>query len=132
MANNNPSAGSGTNNNGSDRLDLLVDQIGRLTEQIAQSNIAIATGFAETRANIERLGEKIDSGFAETRANIEKPGEKIDNGFPELKAISQAQQQDINRSIASPFKHRHFSLKYLTLLSTTTISQSLYPILQKR
>ncbi len=28
-------------NNGGDRLDLLVDQIGRLTEQIAQSNLAI-------------------------------------------------------------------------------------------
>ena len=68
-------------NNGSDRLDLLTDQIGRLTEQIAHSNIAIANGFAETRANIEKLGEKIDSGFSE------------------LKAISQAQQQDINRLV---------------------------------
>ncbi len=68
-------------NNGGDRLDLLTDQIGRLTEQIAQSNLAIANGFAETRASIEKLGEKIDSGFSE------------------LKVISQAQQQDINRLV---------------------------------
>ena len=80
MTNGNPSAGSGTNN-GSDRLDLLTDQIGRLTEQIAQSNITIVNGFAETRANIEKLGEKIDSGFSE------------------LKAIAQSQQQDINRLV---------------------------------
>ncbi|NJL89439.1 MAG: hypothetical protein HC916_06265 [Coleofasciculaceae cyanobacterium SM2_1_6] len=69
------------NNNGTDRLDLLTDQIGRLTEQIAQSNIAIAAGFAQTSANIDKLGEKID------------------NGFFELKAIAQAQQQDINRLV---------------------------------
>ncbi len=67
--------------NGGDRLDLLTDQISRLTEQVAQSNIAIANGFAETRASIEKLGEKIDSGFSE------------------LKVISQAQQQDINRLV---------------------------------
>ena len=67
--------------NGGDRLDLLTDQIGRLTEQIAQSNLAIANGFAETRANIEKLGEKIDSGFSE------------------LKAISQAQHEEINRLV---------------------------------
>ncbi len=69
------------NNNGTDRLDLLTDQIGRLTEQVAQTNLSIASGFAETRANIEKLGEKIDSGFAE------------------LKTIAQAQQQDINRLV---------------------------------
>ncbi len=67
--------------NGGDRLDLLTDQISRLTEQIAQSNIAIANGFAETRASIEKLGEKIDSVFSE------------------LKVITQAQQQDINRLV---------------------------------
>lgn len=61
-------------NNGSDRLNLLVDQIGRLTEQIAASNIMIANGFAETRTIIE-------------------------NGFSELKTIAQAQQHDINRLV---------------------------------
>ncbi|NJL89454.1 MAG: hypothetical protein HC916_06355 [Coleofasciculaceae cyanobacterium SM2_1_6] len=86
MTNGNPLTGSGTNNNGNDRLDLLIDQIGRLTEQIAQSNMAIAHGFAESRANIEKLGEKIDSGFAESRANIEKLGEKIDSGFAQTSA----------------------------------------------
>ena len=40
-------------NNGGDRLDLLVDQIGRLTEQVAQ-----------TSANIDKIGERIDRGFS--------------------------------------------------------------------
>jgi len=55
MTNSNPSAGSGTNN-GSDRLDLLTDQMAVLTELVT-------------------------------------------HGFTELKAISQAQQQDINRLV---------------------------------
>jgi methyl-accepting chemotaxis protein len=61
-----------------------------LTEQIAQSNLSIANDFAETRA-----------GFAESRANIEKLGEKIDSGFSELKAIAQAQQHEIDRIASS-------------------------------
>ncbi|NJL91519.1 MAG: hypothetical protein HC916_18365 [Coleofasciculaceae cyanobacterium SM2_1_6] len=57
-------------NNGSDRLDLLTEQIALLTEQVSQ-----------------------------TSANIDKIGEKIDLGFSELKAIAQAQQHDINRLV---------------------------------
>ena len=76
-------------NNGTDRLDLLTDQIGRLTEQIAQSNITITNGFAETRANIEKLGEKIDK-LADTTARQEQD-------INRLVAVTDRQTQTVDR-----------------------------------
>ncbi|NJL90507.1 MAG: hypothetical protein HC916_12495 [Coleofasciculaceae cyanobacterium SM2_1_6] len=87
MTNGNPSAGSGTNN-GSDRIDLLIDQMAVLTELVAQTSI-----------NINRLGEKIDNGFARTMAAIEKSSAEQNNRFNQVMAAIEKSSAEQNGKI---------------------------------
>jgi methyl-accepting chemotaxis protein len=57
------------------KLEALVDQVGRLSEEMTTFRLSMQNGFAEMRTEIKE-------GFAETRA-----------GFAEIRAITQQQAE---------------------------------------
>jgi methyl-accepting chemotaxis protein len=93
-----------TQNNGNhsnpDRLDILVDQVGRLTEVVTVGFSEMREGISEMREGISEMREGISEmreGISEMRQGISDLRESVTAGFQELKSISERQEQNISR-----------------------------------
>ena len=65
-----------------DKINLLIDQVGKLTEGITEMRISLSENLAETR-------EVLRANMTETRAAMTEGMDDLKEGFKELKESSQ-------------------------------------------
>lgn len=67
--------------NDSEKIEILIDQVGRMTESIT-----------ELRMSVTDLGNTVQSGFAELKAITERQAESIDR-------LAQIQERNVDRLV---------------------------------
>lgn len=76
-----------------DKIDLLIDRVGKLTEGITEMRISLSANLAETRevlsASMTETREALSANMTETRAAMTEGMDDLTEGFKELKESSQ-------------------------------------------
>jgi uncharacterized coiled-coil DUF342 family protein len=79
------------------KLEALVDQVGRLSEEMTAFRLSMENGFAEMRAEIKEgfaeMRTEIKEGFAEMRTEIKEGFAETRASFSEIRAITQQQAE---------------------------------------
>jgi DNA anti-recombination protein RmuC len=97
-----------------EKIEILIDQVGRMTEGITESRLEIiemrtsmAEGFAETRTSMAEgfaeMRTEMKAGFAEMRtemkAGFAEMRASTAEGFARLIAVSERQERNIDRLV---------------------------------
>lgn len=74
--------------NDSEKIEILIDQIGRMTESITELRMSVEAERSALREELTETRSTIREEFAATR-------ELIQSGFSELRAVSERQERNI-------------------------------------